>query len=151
MARSRTNLAEGMQFGRQRLPEEAIPCVGSKPHDTGKPSFQITKFNGSHQRGELPTKRVQDSPILRARVERRDQEDRGASKRRGYRLCEGRRSTCRFGCVHRIDPHRVSSLSAKISPSENAMRDSRVKPRCASLPSAAKALVAIPRWALWLR
>ncbi len=86
-----------MQFCRPRLPEEAVPRVGPKPDDAGKSSFQVTKFHGPHQRGEISAERAQSGAIFRARIERCDQEDRGASERRGYCLCEGRRSACCFG------------------------------------------------------
>ncbi len=106
MARSGANLPEGMQFCRPRLPEEAVPRVGPKPHDAGKSSFQVAKFHGAHQSGEVSAERAQGGAIFRARIERRDQEDRGASERRSYCLCEGRRPTCPFGCVRRIGLHR---------------------------------------------
>src|ERR1700692_818661 len=110
MARSGTNLPEEMQFCRPRLPEEAVPRVGSKPDDAGKSSLQVAKFHGAHQRGEISAQRAQGGAIFRARIERCDQEDRGASERRGYCLCEGRRSACYFGCVRRIGLHRASTL-----------------------------------------
>ena len=110
MARSGANLPERMQFRRPRRPKEAVPRVGSKPHDAGKASFQVAKFHRAHQRGEVSAERAHGGAIFGARIERHDQEDRGASERRGHRLCEGRRSTCPFGCVCRIGLHRVSSL-----------------------------------------
>ena len=110
MARSGTNLAEGMQFHRPRLPEEAVPGVGSKPDDAGESSLQVAKFHGAHQRGEVSAERAQSRAIFRTRVEGCDQEDRGVSERRGYCLCEGRRSACYFGRVGRIGLHRVPSL-----------------------------------------
>ena len=115
---SGANLAEGMQFRRPRRPEEAIPRVGSKSHDAGKSCFQIAKFHRAHQCGEVSAERAQSGAILRARIERRDQEDRGASERRGYRLREGGRSTCGFGRVHRIGMeiglHRVLSMKTQL-------------------------------------
>ena len=102
MARSGANLPEDVQLCRPWLPEEAVPCVGAKPHDAGKTRFQVAKFHGAHQRGEVPAERAQSGAILRARIERRDQEDRGASKRRGYCLRESWRSACRYRCAHRI-------------------------------------------------
>jgi hypothetical protein len=58
----------------------------------------------------VSAERAQGGAIFRARIERCDQEDRGASKRRRYGLCEGRRSACYFGCVRRIGLHRASTL-----------------------------------------
>jgi hypothetical protein len=77
-----------MQFCRPRLPEDAVPRAGPKPDDAGKSSLQVTKFHGAHQRAEISAQRAQGGAIFRARIERRDEEDRGASKRRGYCLRE---------------------------------------------------------------
>src|ERR1700756_3123664 len=109
MARTGTNLPEGMQFCRPRLPVEAVPRLGPKPDDAGKSSLQVTKFHGAHQRGKVSAERAQGGAIFRARIERCDQEDRGASERRVYCLCEGRRSACYFVCVRRIGLHRAST------------------------------------------
>src|SRR5580693_7469787 len=97
MAPSRANFPEGMQLCRSRRSKEAVPRVGSKPHDAGKPSLQITKFHCAYQRGEVAAERAQGGKMLRARFERRDQEDRGTSKWRGYCLRDERQSTCSFG------------------------------------------------------
>ena len=78
-------------------PKRRSHASGPKPHDAGKASFQVAKFHGAHQRGEVSAERAQGGAIFRARIERRDQEDRGAGERRGYWLREGRRSACRFG------------------------------------------------------
>src|SRR5208282_4181211 len=102
MARFGANLTEGMQFSRPRLPEETVPRVRPKPHDAGKSSFQIAKFHRAHQRGEVSAERAQGGAILRARLERRDHEDRSSGERRGYCLRECRRSTFRYGRAHRI-------------------------------------------------
>src|SRR4029077_4273523 len=101
-------------------------------------SLQVAKFHRAHQRGEVSAERAQGGAILGSRVERRDQEDRGASKRRGYCLREDRQSTCRFGCAHRIGLHRVSSL---VERADFALRKCHARLACetspASLPSAA--------------
>jgi hypothetical protein len=110
MARSSSNFPEGMQFRRPRRPEEAVPRIGSKTDDAGKSSLQITRLHGTHNGGKASTKRAHYGAIRRARIERRDQKDRGTSKRRGYCLCERRRSACYVGCVRRIGLHRESTL-----------------------------------------
>ena len=110
MARSGANLAERMQFRRPRRPKEPVPRVGSKPHDAGEAPFQVAKFHRAQQRGEISAERAQGGAIFGARIKRRDQEDRGASERRRYCLCEGRRSACYSGCVRRIGLHRESTL-----------------------------------------
>ncbi len=102
MARTRANLPEGMQFRRPRRTEEAVPRVGSKSHDAGKSSFQVAKFHRAQQCGQVSAERAHGIAILRAWVNRRGQEDRGAGKRRIYRLREGGQPTCRFGRVHWI-------------------------------------------------
>ena len=99
MARSGANLAEGMQLCRPRRSEESVPRVGPKPHDAGKPAFQVAKFHRAHQRGKVSAERAQDGAILRARIERRDQENRGASKRRVYRLRDGRHLPAASGAL----------------------------------------------------
>src|ERR1700691_1974114 len=109
MACPGTNLPEETQCCRPWLPEEAVPRVGPKPDDAGKSSLQVTKFHGAHQRGEVSAERAQGGAIFWARIERCDQEDRGASQRRGYCLCEGRRSACYFVYVRRIGLHREST------------------------------------------
>src|ERR1700677_240529 len=102
-----------MQSRRTRLAKEATPGLESKPQDTGKASFQITKFHRADQRSEVSAERTQNSAILGARIELRDQKDRGAGKRCGYCLRESRRLFCVCECAHRlgkgIDLHRVSS------------------------------------------
>src|ERR1700733_3387104 len=101
MALSRANFPERMQLCRPWCPKKAVPGVGSKPHDAGKSPLEITKLHGAYQRCEVSAERAQGGPMLRARVERRDQEDRGTSKRRGHCLRDERQSTRRFGRAHR--------------------------------------------------
>jgi hypothetical protein len=101
---------EGMQLCRPRRAKKTIPRVGAKPHDARKSSLQVAKFHSAHQCGEVSAERAQGGAIFRAQIERCDQEDRGASKRRGYCLREDRQSTCRFGCVRRTGLDRVLSL-----------------------------------------
>jgi hypothetical protein len=153
MARFGANLPERTQFCRQRRPEEAVPRVGAKPYDAGKSSFQVAKFHCAQQRGEVSAERAQGCTIVEARIERRNQKDRGASKRRSYCLREDRQSTCRFGRAHRIGLHRVSSMvTCADFALQYATLASRVKVRPASLPSAAKPASASPRdrVTLWL-
>jgi hypothetical protein len=93
MARSGSDLPERMQLCRPRWPKETVPRVGTKPHDTGKAPFQVTKFHRSQQRAEVSAERAQGCAIVKARLECRDEEDRGAAKRRGYRLRKGTQAT----------------------------------------------------------
>jgi hypothetical protein len=103
MPRSGAYLAEGMQFCRSRLPKEAIPGFGSKPHDAGKASFEITKFDSADQCGEISAERAQERAILGTWLERGDQKYCGAGERSGHCLRESRRFSCRFGCGHWIE------------------------------------------------
>src|SRR4029077_15438678 len=143
MARSGTNLPEGMQFCRPWLPEEAVPRVGSKPDDAGKPSLQVTKFHGAHQRGQISAERAHGGAIFRARIESCNQEDRGASKRCGHCLCEGRRSACYFGRVGRIGLHQVPSL---VERADFALRKCCAQLACEISPC--KLTIGLPRRAL---
>src|SRR5216683_2547680 len=43
VARSRSDLAKRMQFGRPRLPEESIPSLGPERHDAGKIFGRLAK------------------------------------------------------------------------------------------------------------
>ncbi len=138
-------IVENDEFCRPRLPEEAVPRAGPKPDDAGKPSLQVTKFHGAHERGKVSTKRAQGGAIFRARIERCDQEDRGASERRGYCLCEGQ-AICLLlrGCSSDRASSGVDSASVRlprncrrISPSarqtDSASRTrvyQRSRPRC---------------------
>src|SRR3984957_8356476 len=149
MARSRANLAEGMQCGGPRRPKEAVPRVGPKPHDAGNATFQVAEFHRAPQRAEISAERAQPGAIVRARVERRDQEDRGAGERRGYRLRNRGQSSSRSGRAHcigmGIGRHGVSSrLTRTDFALQNATLASRVRVCPASLPSAAKAAIASP-------
>jgi hypothetical protein len=112
MARSGSDLPERMQLCRPRWPKETVPRVGTKPHDTGKAPFQVTKFHRSQQRAEVSAERAQGCAIVKARLECRDEEDRGTAKRRGYRLREGNQATYLvFAASSPLLTHRVSSHS----------------------------------------
>ena len=100
MARPGANLPEGVQLCRSWRPKDAVPRLGPESEDAGKSSFQVAKFHRAHQRGKVSAERARYGAILRSPVERRDQEDGGASKRRRYCLREGRRCTCLFGRAH---------------------------------------------------
>ena len=50
MARSGTDLPERVKFGRARVPEQPVPCIGSDPDYAGKSRFEVTKFNRPNQR-----------------------------------------------------------------------------------------------------
>src|ERR1035441_212908 len=93
-----------------RRAKKAIPRVGAKPHDARKSSLQVAKFHSAHQCGEVSAERAQGGAIFRAQIERCDQEDRGASKRRGYCLREDRQSTCRFGYRSEENTSELQSL-----------------------------------------
>jgi hypothetical protein len=51
---------------------------------TQESPLQVAKFHRAQQRGQVSAERSQGRAIVGARVERRDQEDRGAGERRGY-------------------------------------------------------------------
>ena len=103
--RSGANLAERMQLRRPRRSKEPVPRVGPKTHDAGKARFKVAKFHRAQQRGEVSAERPQGRAIVEARVYCHDQEDRGASERRGYRLRNGPQAAYRFGRAHRIGLH----------------------------------------------
>ncbi len=113
MASSCANFAEHAQFRWQRLSKESLPRFGSKTHDAGKAPFKIPKLHCAHQRRKIRTEGPQDRAIAGARVYCRDQEDRGASKRRGYWLRNDPRAVHRSGCAHRIAFHVNLILAAR--------------------------------------
>ena len=76
-----------MKFGRARVPEQPVPGVGADSHHAGEPGFEIAKFNRANQAGKICAERPHGGAIVLARVDRHDQEDRGACERRRYRLC----------------------------------------------------------------
>ena len=86
VARSGPELAERVQFGRARVPEQPVPGVGPDPHHAGEAGFEIAKFNRANQARKVGAERPHGRAIVRARVYRHDQEDRGAGERRRYRL-----------------------------------------------------------------
>src|SRR5208282_3913973 len=51
VARAGVKLAERMQLGRPRRTKEAVPRVGSNPHDAGEVCFNVAKSDGAQQRG----------------------------------------------------------------------------------------------------
>jgi hypothetical protein len=69
----------------------------------------VAKFHGAQQRGDVSAERPQAGAIVRARIHRHDQEDRGAGEWRGNGLRNGRRVTRCIGRGHRIALHRVAS------------------------------------------
>ncbi len=109
MTRSGADLAERVQLRRPRLAEKPVPRVGPEPHDAGKAGFEVAKFHGAQQRGEVPAERTDGGAIVRARIYRHDQEDRGAGERCGYGLWSNTHVTRCIGRGHRIALHRVAS------------------------------------------
>ena len=103
--RSRANFAEQVQFRWPRRSKEPVPRVGPKTHDAGKARFKVAKLHRAQQRGKVSAERPQGRAIVEARVYCHDQEDRGASERRGYWLRNGPRAAYRFGRAHRIGLH----------------------------------------------
>jgi hypothetical protein len=89
MALSGANLPERMQLRRARWPEQAVPRLGPDAHDAGQARFDVAEFNRPQQRAEVRAERPQGGAIVRARIDRHHQEDRGARERRGYRLRDG--------------------------------------------------------------
>ena len=87
VARSGPELAERMKFGRARVAEQPVPGVGPDSHHAGKAGLEIAKFDRANQAREVGAERPHGGAIVRARIDRHDQEDRGARQRRRYRLC----------------------------------------------------------------
>jgi hypothetical protein len=116
MARSGANLPERMQFFRPRRPKEAVPRLGTEPHNAGKAPFQVAKFHCSQQRGNISAEGTHRTAIFKARVECSDQEDGRAGERPGYRLCLDGQAACLEFAVRRIldfVSHRGSRLAPK--------------------------------------
>src|SRR5438552_608017 len=88
-----SNFAEDVQLGRPRLTEEPPPNVGSKRHDTREVSRSVAKSNGAQERSEVSAERSDNRLVTDARVNLRNEEDRGAGQRRGDRLWNGLRKT----------------------------------------------------------
>jgi hypothetical protein len=110
MARSGANLPEGCSSAGRGCPKRRSHASEPKPMTQESPPSRSRNSTARTSAARSPQKRAQSGAIFRARIERCDQEDRGASERRGYCLCEGRRSACYFGCVRRIGLHRASTL-----------------------------------------
>ena len=113
MASSCANFAEHAQFRWQRLSKDSLPRFGPKTHDAGKAPFKIPKLHCAHQRRKIRAEGPQDCAIAEARVYCRDQEDRGASKRRGDWLRNDPQAVHRFGRPHRIAFHLNVILAAR--------------------------------------
>lgn len=103
MALTGTNLPEGMQLRRPRRPEEAVPRIGSNPHDAGKARAEVAKLHSAQQSREFPAERAHRCAVVGSRLHRHHQEDRGARERRRYRLWHSTR------CGLRIKIHRMAS------------------------------------------
>jgi hypothetical protein len=126
-----------MQLTRPRRPEQSVPRLGPKSHHARKPGFNVAKFHSANQRRKITAKGTQRDPILRTRLHRQHQKDRGARQRSRNRLRQSahalRCSTFAFG----IQFHRLLSCeNALNSASQNRARFTR---KClgASLSSAA--------------
>jgi hypothetical protein len=110
MACPGAKLAEGMKVRRARLAKEPVPRVGPNSHDTGEARFKVAKFHRAQQSGEVSAERPNGRATAGSRVYVHDQKDCSASERRDYRLRNGIRRICHFGCRIRIGFHRMSSL-----------------------------------------
>ena len=75
-----------MQLGRARVAEQPVPGVGPDSHHAGEAGFEVAKFDRANQRREVGAERAHGGAIVRARIDRHDQEDRGARERRRYGL-----------------------------------------------------------------
>src|ERR1700750_2119266 len=102
MARSNVDLPEWMEFGWPRVPEQSVPCLGSDPHHAGQPSFEIAKTNRPDQCQEISAERPDGHAVVWPRIYRQNEEDPGARKRGGYRLCNRSVFTCGCGSGHQI-------------------------------------------------
>ena len=86
-------------------PESRSHASDPKPRMQEKAPFQVPEFHCAHQCRQICAEAPQDRAIAGARVYCRDQEDRGASERRGYWLRNGLRTAYRSGPAHRIGLH----------------------------------------------
>ena len=102
VARPGSNLPERMQFCRPRIPEEPRPCIGANSHDAGQRTFDVAEFHGAEQGAEVCTERPQGRSIVRSRIDRQHQEDRGAAERCRYGLWNGDVIAPLFGIRHPI-------------------------------------------------
>src|SRR5262245_26656104 len=89
-----------MKFGRARVPEQAIPRLGSDTHYACEAGFEVAKFNRTDQRHDVSTERPHHGAVVRARVYCHDEEDRGARERRRYRLRNRPRFNSGFRSSH---------------------------------------------------
>jgi hypothetical protein len=77
MARARMNLPEHMQLFWANPPKKFVPRVGPEAHNTGKPSFDVTKSDRTHDRGEVRAERPNRPAGSGAWLDRHNEEDRG--------------------------------------------------------------------------
>jgi hypothetical protein len=87
MVGSGPDLPERVEFGRARVPEQTVPCIGPDPYHAGKAGFELAKSHRANQRREVCAKRSNGRAIIGARTYRHDQEDRSAGERCRYGLC----------------------------------------------------------------
>src|SRR3984893_10431348 len=83
-----TDLAERVEFGWARVPEQPLPRIGPDPHHAGKAGFEVAKLHCANQRWQVCAKRSHSRAIVRARIYRHDQKHRRAGERCRYRLCK---------------------------------------------------------------
>jgi hypothetical protein len=74
------DLAKGMQLLGPRRSEEAVPSVGSNPHDAGEPTIRCPEPDAAHQRGQNGAETSHGSLWLAVCADGYDQEDGGTSK-----------------------------------------------------------------------
>ena len=84
------DFAERMQFFRPRRPEQPVPGVGAKRHDTGQPALEVTEADRTQERGQIAAKRPHGGTMFRPGVHRHDKKDGGARKLSNHRLWDSR-------------------------------------------------------------
>src|SRR5262249_38388650 len=73
-------------LGRTRVAEQPVPGVGPDPHRAGQAGFEVAEFHRADQRRKVGAERSHRRAIVRPRIDRHDQEDRGAGEGCRYRL-----------------------------------------------------------------
>ena len=67
MAGAGLDLAERMQLGRPRRPEQAVPRLGADAHHTGEPSLEIAEFDRADERGKIRAERALLQIVVQSR------------------------------------------------------------------------------------
>src|SRR6516164_7787989 len=101
MARSGRDPLERMEFGWSRFSEQPIPRLGPYSHHAGEAGFDVTKVDRANERSEVRAERSHDGAVVRTRIYRHDEEDRGARERSRHGLWNRSRFNRGFRSGHR--------------------------------------------------